>query len=230
MIDVNNLQEIRRAAAETGRDITLIAAVKTQSKDTVDEFMKLAPEFVLGENRVQEFRDKYDENYRWHIIGQLQTNKVKYVVGKAELIHSLDRLELADEIERQAAKRNVVQDCLIEVNMGAEITKGGVAPSDAVSFLRAVDEYPHIAVKGIMSVLPNLNDKNELCALYDKLYSVYNECAEAISGYSLKRAEMKYLSAGMSNDYKIALAHGANMIRLGRIIFGERVYKESEIK
>ena len=187
---------------------------------SVDEFAALAPEFIMGENRVQEFVEKYDERYTWHIIGQLQTNKVKYVVGKAELIHSLDREDLAREIEKQAAKRNVIQKCLVEVNMGAEIAKGGVVPSETLDFIRSTVKYPHIKIEGIMSVLPNLGDVKELHDIYDRLFELFENAKKIVQN----NVEIKYLSAGMTNDYKIALEHGANMIRFGRVLFGERTY------
>lgn len=221
MVDLSNIALINDEVEKTGREVTLIAASKTQTKDTLDELMSVAPYYVLGENRVQELIDKYDASYRWHFIGQLQTNKVKYIIDKVELIHSLDRVELAKEIEKQAAKHGKVQDCLVEVNMGAEITKGGVAPEQVFDFIRSMDAYEHIRVTGLMSVLPNLGDGAELDGLYARLYEQYTEAKEL----KTKNAEIKFLSAGMSLDYKTALRHGANMIRLGRCLFGERVYK-----
>lgn len=215
-----NLQEIREEVAKYDRHITLIGATKTQSKQTIDEFMSVAPDFVLGENRVQELLEKYDERYVWHMIGQLQTNKVKYIIDKVALIHSLDRLELAKEIEKQAIKHSKIQPCLVEVNMGAELTKGGVAPECTIDFIKSLACYPHIRIEGIMSVLPNLGDESRLHEICERLQDIYG-LAKRIEQDNV---EIKYLSAGMSNDYKIALAHGANMIRLGRAIFGERQY------
>ena len=124
MVYPEHIEEVRRAVAACGRHVDIVAAVKMQTKDTVDELMRLAPDFILGENRVQELTAKYDPSYRWHFIGRLQTNKVKYIIDKVELIHSLDRAELAKEIEKQAAKHGKVQDCLVEVNMGSEVSKG----------------------------------------------------------------------------------------------------------
>ena len=129
MILLDNLTAVRAQVNACPREVVLVAATKTQTKETVDEFMTLAPDFVLGENRVQELQEKYDDRYVWHFIGRLQTNKVKYIVGKVALIHSLDRIELADEIEKQAKKRGIVQDCLVEVNMGGELSKGGIEPN-----------------------------------------------------------------------------------------------------
>ena len=218
MVFLDNLQKVRDEVAKYDRQIHLVAACKMQSKDTIDKFMSVAPDFVLGENRVQEFVEHYDERYVWHIIGQLQTNKVKYVSGKVDLIHSLDRVELAKEIEKQSAKRSIVQKCLVEINMGAEITKGGVRPEETLDFIQSMKDYPHIEIKGVMSVLPNLDDKSELARLYDKLQRIFEDAK------SIKQdgVNIEYLSAGMSNDYKIALEHGSNMIRLGRALFGER--------
>lgn len=225
MVYTEHIEEVRRAVAECGREVTLVAAVKMQTKETVDELMSVAPDFVLGENRVQELTAKYDPAYRWHFIGQLQTNKVKYIVDKVELIHSLDREELAKEIEKQAAKHGKVQDCLVEVNMGSEISKGGVAPAETVDFIRSLASYGHIRVRGLMSVLPNLGDTPELRALYASLRDLFAE----VRNMKQENLSADYLSAGMSGDYKIALEYGSNMIRLGRTLFGERVYPASAI-
>lgn len=225
MLYTEHIEEVRRAVAECGREVTLVAAVKMQTKETVDELMRVAPDFVLGENRVQELTAKYDPAYRWHFIGQLQTNKVKYIADKVELIHSLDREELAKEIEKQAAKHGKVQDCLVEVNMGSEISKGGVAPAETVDFIRSLASYGHIRVRGLMSVLPNLGDTPELRALYASLRDLFAE----VRNMKQENLSADYLSAGMSGDYKIALEYGSNMIRLGRTLFGERVYPASTI-
>lgn len=219
MIIVDNIQKVRDEVAKYPRQVTLIAATKTQNKDTVERFHDLAPDFIFGENRVQELVQKYDERYRWHLIGQLQTNKVKYIIDKAELIHSLDREDLAKEIEKQAAKHDKIQSCLVEINMGREESKGGVAPDVALDFIEEMSEYPHIKVEGVMSVLPNLDDEAALGTLYDGLQRIFEDAKALPHG-----KDIKYLSAGMSLDYKIALAHGSNMLRLGRIFFGDRIY------
>ena len=217
MILRENLNALREQVGT--QDVTLIAATKTQSKETIDEFMAIAPDFVLGENRVQELVDKYDERYVWHFIGRLQTNKVKYIIGKVALIHSLDRLELANEIEKQARKHGIVQDCLVEVNMGGELSKGGVEPDKLFEFVDSLKDFEHIRVLGIMSVLPNLEDKAELDDEYQKLQKLF----EQLQTKKQQNLDVKYLSAGMTNDYLVALKHGANMIRLGRLLFGERI-------
>lgn len=220
MIYTEHISDVRRAIAECGRDVTVVAAVKMQTVETVDELMRLAPDFVLGENRVQELTAKYNPAYRWHFIGQLQTNKVKYIIDKVELIHSLDRTELAEEIVKQAAKHGKTQACLVEVNMGGELSKGGVSPDKAADFVKSLKGVEGIRIEGLMSVLPNLGDCAELRSMYADLKSLYDEISEIWQD----NAEIKYLSAGMSNDYEIALEYGANVIRLGRTLFGERIY------
>ena len=220
MILFDNVKKVRDEVAKYPQTVTLIAATKTQTKETIDEFKAFAPDFALGENRVQELVEKDDERYEWHLIGQLQTNKVKYIADKVRLIHSLDRIDLAKEIEKQAAKHGRVMSCLVEINMGGEATKGGVEPCRALDFIESMQEYPHIKVEGVMSVLPNLSDEVELNRLYERLQRIYED-AKCLKNCG---KDIRYLSAGMSLDYKIALAHGSNMIRLGRVLFGERVY------
>ena len=218
MIDLNALNKIREQVASTGREITLVGATKTQSKAIVDEFMSIAPDFVLGENRVQELLDKYDSAYRWHFIGRLQRNKVKYIIDKVELIHSLDRIELADEIEKQGAKHGKVQSCLVEINIGGEASKGGIAPEEVEEFILSLKNHTHIKIEGIMSVLPNVGT-TELETLYDKLDDVFDK----VKKIRQSNVDVKYLSAGMSGDYQIALNHKSNVLRLGKVIFGERI-------
>lgn len=225
MVYTEHLEEVREAVAACGREVTIVAAVKMQTRETVEELMRIAPDLVLGENRVQELTAKYDPAYRWHFIGQLQTNKVKYIADKVELIHSLDRAELAKEIEKQAVKHARMLDCLVEVNMGSEISKGGVAPEEVAEFIRSMEEYPHIRVRGLMSVLPNLGEGRELDGMYKKLLSLY----ESTASLSTANYRAEILSAGMSGDYKTALRYGSNMIRLGRTLFGERIYPAAVI-
>lgn len=217
MIDLVALRKIQDQVALIGRDIILVGATKTQSKSTIDEFMRVAPSFVLGENRVQELLEKYDSAYRWHFIGRLQRNKVKYIIDKVELIHSLDRVDLADEIQKQAMKHNKVQNCLVEVNIGGETSKGGIAPEKVEDFILSLKDHTHIKIEGIMSVLPNVNTA-ELETLYDKLDAVFDN----VKKIQQSNVEIKYLSAGMSGDYEIALNHKSNVLRLGKVIFGER--------
>lgn len=217
MIDVNKLNSIRDLVKRYD-GATLVAATKTQSKDTIDELHRLAPEAVMGENRAQELVAKYDPSMRWHMIGRLQTNKVKYIADKVELVESLDREELASELDRRAKLLNKKIACLVEVNVGGEASKGGVAIEDTAEFVCGLGKYQNIAVQGLMSVMPATDDIALLKGYYRRLRALFEE----IKRINLPHLDVKYLSAGMTNDYMIALDHGANIVRIGRAIFGER--------
>lgn len=217
--------KISNALASAGRNdsVTLIGATKTMPKELTDYIADNALLTDIGENHVQEITAKFDENRKinWHMIGQLQSNKVKYMVDKVVLIHSLDRLSLAQEIDKQAKKRSIVCNALIELNMGAEITKGGIQPSELFEFADTLQQFENIKIKGLMSVLPNLQDKQKLVDMYKSLNALYNEFK--IKSYS--NADAVYMSSGMSNDYELAIEFGgSNMVRLGRVLFGERNY------
>lgn len=217
--------KISNALARVGRNegVTLIGATKTMPKELTDYIADNALLTDIGENHVQEITAKYDENRKinWHMIGQLQSNKVKYIVDKVVLIHSLDRLSLAEEIDKQAKKRGIVCNALIELNMGAEITKGGIQPSELFEFADTLQQFQNIKIKGLMSVLPNMQDKQKLIDMYKGLNALYNEFK--IKRYS--NADAVYMSSGMSNDYELAIEYGgSNMVRLGRVLFGERNY------
>lgn len=217
--------KISNALARVGRNdgVTLIGATKTMPKELTDYIADNALLTDIGENHVQEITAKYDENRKinWHMIGQLQSNKVKYIVDKVVLIHSLDRLSLAEEIDKQAKKRGIVCNALIELNMGAEITKGGIQPSELFEFADTLQQFQNINIKGLMSVLPNMQDKQKLIDMYKSLNALYNEFK--IKRYS--NADAVYMSSGMSNDYELAIEYGgSNMVRLGRVLFGERNY------
>lgn len=142
---------------------------------------------------------------------------MKYIIDKVELIHSVDRISLLQEIDRQAKKHGKVQDILIEVNIGGEEKKGGVAPAEVIDFAKEVDKYPSVRLKGLMSVLPNV-EKDALDAFYLQLSKLYDTLKQT----RLDNADIRYLSAGMSNDYDVAVKYGANIVRLGRALFGER--------
>lgn len=192
----------------------LIAATKTRTLEEIMTAVNTGKILSAGENRVQELLEKYDKSIRWDFIGQLQTNKVKYIVDKVELIHSVDRLNLAIAIEKEAAKINKIQDILIEINSGKEENKGGIYLENTMDFLDELSVFPHIRVRGIMAVAPLYYSKEMLTKTFDEVYKVYQR---------LENKDFCYLSMGMSNDYVEALKSGANLIRLGRAIFGERV-------
>jgi pyridoxal phosphate enzyme, yggS family len=195
------------------RKITVIAATKTVEAEKI----ALLPQYgitVAGENRVQELLDKYDKvkGIEWHFIGALQTNKVKYIVDKVKLIHSLDRESLADEIDRQAGKRGIVSDVLVEINIGREASKSGVLPERAEELMAYVANKTHVRLRGVMSVFP-VNAPDEA---YESL-AAFGKTAEKNYGAEI-------ISAGMSGDYEKAVRFGANMVRLGSAIFGKRIY------
>lgn len=216
----NAMSRLETALEESGRsrkDVLVIGASKTMPLERILFVRDNTDVKIFGENRVQELLEKYTPDVRWHFIGQLQTNKVKYIVDKVELIHSVDRLSLLQEIDRQAKKHGKVQDILIEVNIGGEEKKGGVAPAEVIDFAKEVDKYPSVRLKGLMSVLPNV-EKEVLNAFYLQLSKLYDTLKQT----RLDNADIRYLSAGMSNDYDIAVKYGANIVRLGRALFGER--------
>lgn len=216
----NTMSRLETALEESGRsmkDVLVIGASKTMPLERILFVRDNTDVKIFGENRVQELLEKYTPDVRWHFIGQLQTNKVKYIIDKVELIHSVDRLSLLQEIDRQAKKHGKVQDILIEVNIGGEEKKGGVAPAEVIDFAKEVDKYPSVRLKGLMSVLPNV-EKDALDAFYLQLSKLYDTLKQT----RLDNADIRYLSAGMSNDYDVAVKYGANIVRLGRALFGER--------
>ncbi len=219
---IDNLNEIeakiKNLCTKNGIDynsIELLGASKFRSIDTLKTLNDDGRVTVFGENKVQELRDKYDESLTWDVIGQLQTNKVKYVVGKVRYISSLDRLALAGEIERVASNRGVVQKCLIEVNSGNEDAKGGISTHEVEQFFDQLKAYAHIKVVGIMAVAPQ--GVGEI---------VLKKCFANVSGIFKKinalNPDFKVLSMGMSEDYLTAIECGANQVRLGRALFGDR--------
>ncbi|MFA6866558.1 MAG: YggS family pyridoxal phosphate-dependent enzyme [Clostridia bacterium] len=193
--------------------IELVAATKTRSIAEIKLAIDTGKVASCGENKVQELLSKYNDNFTWDFIGQLQTNKVKYIIDKVRLIHSVDRFSLAKEIDKQANKINKVQDILIQVNSGKEESKGGVYLEDVDQLVDEINIFDNIKVRGIMAVMPKLDDEKELGQIFDQVYAKFDK---------LKTNQFCYLSMGMSNDYLLAVKAGANMVRLGRAIFGER--------
>lgn len=201
-----------------GEQITLVGATKTIDYTTINQAINYGLK-VVAENKVQEFREKTDfiVGASQHFIGHLQTNKVKYLVGKVDLIHSVDTIKLATEISKQANKLNVVQKVLLEVNIGGEQTKSGFTPEEIESALVEISTLENLKVQGLMTMLPPSNDQVYLAQLFRKMRAIYDGLKE--KGYNLT-----YLSMGMSNDYKLAIQNGSNMIRIGSGIFGPRNY------
>ncbi len=198
--------------------VTLVAATKMQTAEAINEAI-VAGVDAVAENKPQEFRDKneYLSACPRHFIGHLQTNKIKYLLGKVELYHSCDREELASELARQSLKNGLVSDVLIQVNVGAEASKGGFAYEVAKDAYEKLSVAEGLRVKGFMAMLPESDDEAYLRALVRKMRALY-DWAKADS------VDVEYLSMGMSGDYKLCIEEGSNMIRVGSTIFGKREY------
>lgn len=198
----------------------LIAVSKTQPAERI-ALLKGSGISDLGENRVQEIQEKWPllgENFRFHQIGRLQTNKVKYIIEKVCLIQSLDRLSLAQEIDRQSQKHHLVTPVLLQVSPAAEPQKGGAAPEDVRTLLKQCAQLPGLHVRGLMAIMPNTQDEAYLSRLFGEMRMLFDQLREEdISGVS-----MEELSMGMSGDYLLAARHGATMVRIGSAIFGPR--------
>lgn len=194
-------------------NVNIVAVSKYHTKEEIDAVAKERL-ITFGENRVQEFLEKYDPKYKWHIIGHLQTNKVKYIIGKVEMIESLDSIKLAKEIEKQAAKHDVIQNVLVQIKISKDELKTGLPIEETDSFLKEVSTYPHIKLKGFMCVAShtdNIQLIEEEFSMMNDLYKNYKDLYQ-----------LDTLSMGMSNDYELAIKHGSNTVRIGSAIFGAR--------
>ncbi len=204
-------------------EVVLVAVSKTKPIELIKEALAGGIK-ELGENRVQELREKYLQlpEANWHLIGHLQTNKVKYLFDenglKVRLIHSLDRLELAGEINKRAAKFGLEVPVLLQVNIADEDTKFGIKKEEAEDFIEAMGAYPFVKIKGLMTIGPLAENPQESRPVFKELRQLFLK----ISKKNLPNGEMKYLSMGMSNDYFVAVEEGANIIRVGSSIFGSR--------
>lgn len=203
------------------KDVTVVAVSKTRTKEEVEQAAKLGFT-IFGENKVQEFVDKYDPKYKWHIIGHLQTNKVKYIIGKVDVIESLDSIKLAKEIEKHAKKLDVVQKCLVQIKISDDEMKTGLPYEQAMDFLKELEAYPHIEIKGFMCVATHTDNDDLVAKEFDQMYDLFEHAKEIYPSIDT-------LSMGMSQDYKLAIEHGSNMVRIGSSIFGERIYTKKDI-
>lgn len=205
-----------------GEKITLVAATKTRTPEEINEAIAAGVTDV-GENKVQEFTAKFDAVHgaHRHFIGHLQTNKVKYLIGKAELIHSLDRFELADEIQKRAERAGETVHCLLEVNIGSELSKGGFSPDEAQGAYAQLRAYKNIRLEGVMAMLPLSEDEALLRSLARQMRALFD---------ALRREDGQcvHLSMGMSGDWRLCVEEGSNMIRLGTSLFGPRHYPQAE--
>ena len=210
-----------RCGRERG-DVKLIAVSKTKPVEMLKEAYDLGCR-DFGENKVQELIDKYDKmpaDVRWHMIGHLQRNKVKYIVDKVYMIHSVDSLRLAEEISKEAVKRNVTVSVLVEVNVAKEESKFGTDAEETVLLVEKIAKLPNIVIKGLMTIAPYVEDSEENRLYFAKLKQIYVD----IIHKNIDNVSMEELSMGMTGDYEVAIEEGATYIRVGTGIFGERQY------
>lgn len=217
-----NIEEACRAVNRDPGEVTLISVSKTKPVSMLQEAYD-AGSRDFGENKVQEIMDKYPQlpsDIRWHMIGHLQRNKVKYIVDKVALIHSVDSLRLAETIENEAAKHNVTVPILIEVNVAQEESKFGLKTEEVLSLVESVAALPHINIKGLMTIAPYVEDPEENRGIFHQL----KKLSVDIAAKNINNVNMSVLSMGMTGDYQVAVQEGATMVRVGTGIFGERDY------
>ncbi len=218
-------QQVINTALQCGRnpeDITLIAVSKTKPLADIEELITVGVS-EFGENKVQELCDKYENVSRpvhFHLIGHLQTNKVKYVVDKACLIHSLDSVKLAKEIQKEALKKQVIAEVLIEVNVAEEDSKFGLKVEEVIPFIEEISTYSNIHVNGLMTIAPFVDNPEENRVHFRRL----RQLSLDITSKNIDNIDMNVLSMGMTNDYQVAIEEGATMVRVGTAIFGARNY------
>ena len=201
---------------DRGEKITLVAATKTRTSEEINAAIAAGITDV-GENKVQEFTQKYEavQGGRRHFIGHLQTNKVKYLIGKADLIQSLDRFELADELQKRAERADWTANCLIEVNIGSELSKSGFSREEVRAAYEKLRAYPNLRLCGLMAMLPISDDRDHLRSLCLSMREIYDTIKADDTNF-------RFLSMGMSGDWELCIGCGSNMIRLGTAIFGPR--------
>ena len=217
-----NIEEACRTSGRSPEEVTLIAVSKTKPVEMLREAYDAGAR-VFGENKVQEIMDKYPQlpsDIRWHMIGHLQRNKVKYSVDKVALIHSVDSLRLAETIENEAAKHNVTVPVLIEVNVAQEESKFGLKTEEVLSLVESIAALPHINIKGLMTIAPYVEDPEENRGIFREL----KKLSVDIAAKNINNVSMSVLSMGMTGDYQVAVQEGATMVRVGTGIFGERNY------
>lgn len=211
-----------KVSGRSPREVTLIAVSKTKPVEMLKEAYEQGCRH-FGENKVQELVEKYDampKDIKWHMIGHLQRNKVKYIVDKVYMIHSVDSLKLAEEISKEALKKNVTVSVLIEVNVAGEETKFGVSPSSAEELIREIAVLPGVSVKGLMTIAPYVDNPED-----NRQYFVaLKQLSVDISRKNIDNVTMNVLSMGMTGDYAVAVEEGASFVRVGTGIFGERQY------
>ncbi len=218
----NKISEAKKNSVYN-QEVDLIAVTKTVESDIMNEALNYGIENI-GENKVQEIQRKYDQinkSVKWHLIGTLQTNKVKYIADKVYMIHSVDRMDLAREIDKQAKKYDRVIDCLIQVKLSEEDTKHGVEPDEVLELIKQISkEFKNIKVCGLMGMAPYKENNEETRKYFKELKRIFDQ----IRSLEIENVTMRDLSMGMSNDFEIAIEEGATLVRVGTSIFGERDY------
>ena len=220
-------EKIAEAAMKAGKtrdDITFLSATKTVEPEYINYAISLGLSYI-GENKVQELLSKYDqynlENCSLQFIGHLQSNKVRQIVGKVDLIQSIDTMKLAKEVSKCSLKNNITSDILVEVNIGKEENKSGVMPEMLEKLVEEISTLPAVNVKGLMTIPPICEKKDEIRRYFEKMNRLFLD----ISSKKLDNVSMDILSMGMSSDYYEAILEGANMVRIGSALFGNRIYK-----
>nr|WP_300323267.1 YggS family pyridoxal phosphate-dependent enzyme [uncultured Anaerostipes sp.] len=218
-----NVKQACKRAGRDPREVTIIAVSKTKPLEMIEELRREKVK-DFGENKVQELKEKYEKiswPVRWHLIGHLQTNKVKYIVDKAALIHSVDSVHLAKQINKEAAKHQMKEvPILIQANFAHEDTKFGFSPEEAAEAIREIAALEHVKVKGLMQIAPFVENPEE----NREYFRAMKQLSVDIENKNFDNVDMSILSMGMTNDYEVAVEEGATMIRVGTGIFGERNY------
>lgn len=220
----DNIREACLNCNKNPDDITLIAVTKTYEADVMNASLEYGVTDI-GENKVQEITRKYDDvkpGVRWHLIGHLQTNKVKYIIDKVHLIHSVDSLKLAEEISKRAGNAGLEIQILVQINVAGEESKFGTDRATALDLVEHIAKLPNIRIMGLMNIAPFDVEPETLRPNFREMKEIFDEIAKM----TYDNIEMKYLSMGMSNDYKVAIEEGANMIRIGTSIYGKRDYSK----
>lgn len=217
------IQEACKRANRAREEITLIAVSKTKPVSMLKEVYDLGIR-DFGENKVQELSEKYPQlpsDLTWHLIGHLQRNKVKQIIDKVALIHSVDSIRLAEAIENEAAKKNIIVNILLEVNVAEEESKFGFKVEELLSVVEQIATFPHVRIKGLMTIAPFVENPEENRSIFAHLQKLSVDIAQK----NIDNVSVNILSMGMTNDYEVAIEEGATMIRVGTGIFGERDYQ-----
>ncbi|MCQ4637902.1 YggS family pyridoxal phosphate-dependent enzyme [Anaerovorax odorimutans] len=228
--NIAKINDLKAAAAEragrSGDEVLLVGVTKTRTVEEINEGID-AGLTDIGENKVQEIMDKYDfvKPVRWHMIGHLQTNKVKYIIDKVSMIHSVDSYKLAEEINKRAGQHGIVMDILIQVNSAQEESKFGISTDETEEMIRRIlENCPNIRIRGLMCIAPFAEDPDDVRIYFAEVKKLYDQYGTI----EHERLDFKYLSMGMSHDFEVAISEGSNLIRVGTAIFGERDYSKQK--